>query len=172
MANTLWVNPGGDGQSVFTDYHFFSRYEKDRHTYLMGLTTPTAFKGDTAAIVRLAAPTMLWVLDWTASRFKVMPQVPDPTAPDGWVCLADDYELADVALDNSGSVPLYRISGTYIYARRKAPDSVLSEATFPVPPCIDGTGVIRTVPADFIVRGIKEDTTTTINFPSTQGMGK
>ncbi|MDE2098093.1 MAG: hypothetical protein KGL39_12640 [Patescibacteria group bacterium] len=64
---------------VWTDYHIHNRYEKDKHVYMLPITSPGGFAGQSCAFVQLAAPTLLWIADWTAARMASSPIIPSPS---------------------------------------------------------------------------------------------
>src|SRR5262245_9660229 len=67
-----------DGDGVWNDYQIVSAYEQDRRTYLLPLCHPQGYRGQTAAFVQLAAPTLVWAADWTAAKMGAFPEVPNP----------------------------------------------------------------------------------------------
>jgi len=138
----------GNNQSVITDYRVRSRFERDFRRYQLGITSPTGFLGRTAAFVQLAAPTLLWVVDWTGCSFLDKPSVPDPyTVGLGWVLLDACLEPAAVTVAVDGSTPLYRLTGTYVFGHELPGPLVYSNVRFPVAPWIDGTNLIVTIAA-------------------------
>src|SRR5258708_321376 len=105
-----------DGNGVWTDYEIFNRYEGDKHIYMLGLTSPTPFQGKSVAFVQIAAPTLLWICEWTSCRVTKIPFVPNPVVSDpNWVLLDIYYETAGLAYASDGVSPLYRLSGVYVY---------------------------------------------------------
>ena len=132
---------------LFTDYLITTHYEKSRHIYRMGITSPSKFQGDSVAFIQLAAPTLLWICDWTASSINKQPEVPNPNPSDpNWVLLDDRYEPASLALAPDGVTPLYRISGTYVYGHKNPDDFTPNNISFPCPPWMDPSGIDRTMP--------------------------
>lgn len=135
--------------TIWTDYLIHNRYEKDGHIYMLGGCSPGGF-GDnqaTVSFVQLASPTLLWITDWTASRFNAPPNIPDPD-PDNsdWVLLDIHFDLANLTVPTDGKSGYYRISGTYYYGHKKPPRNPLSAACWPRPPWLDDK-ITRTVPA-------------------------
>ncbi len=117
------------------DYKAISRYESDRHTYMMGITSPNGFQGNNVAFVRLAAPTLLWIIDWTASWFGKTPPIPDPEKVDGgWVLLDDHYETFIIGIAPNGESPLYRMNGTYVYGHKTPNSKPVLNVSYPKPP--------------------------------------
>lgn len=117
--NAANIQDSTNGVGIYTDYKIMSRYEKDRHIYMIPLATPLGFRGQSAAFAQLAAPTLLWICDWTAARWKVKPEVPNPASRDpNWVLLDDHWEPGQEVLGPDGTSVLYRISGCYIYGHK------------------------------------------------------
>lgn len=132
-----------DSQVIFTDYLIRSRFEKDRQIYMLPVTRQRVSPGTrrrlggSAAFVQLAEPTLLWIVDWTASRTKEPPPIPDPrpsSANDRWILLDEVYEPASLTLGPDGVTPLYRISGTYVYGHPSPDDLTINNIGFPRPP--------------------------------------
>mgnify|MGYP001598123111 CR=1 FL=1 len=123
--------------SIWTDYQIRNRYEQDRHTYMMPIASPTGFLGNTAAFVQLAAPTLLWIAQWTAARFGVIPVRPalEP-ADENWVLLDVMPETVSIVLAADGVTPLYRLSGIYVFGHRRPSDDVFDQVRFGRPPYI------------------------------------
>jgi len=133
-------------QTVFTDYVVNSRFEKDFHRYMLGMTTPTGFVRGTAAFVQLAAPTLLWVVDWTACRTAVMPVIPSTVTYDrNWVLLDEHVEPSMLTLAPDGVTPVYRISGTYVYGHQNPNLLINRNVYYPRPPWMQNR-FARTVP--------------------------
>ena len=142
----------GDPAAIYTDYQIRSHYEKDRHIYMMPVTSPeeTQALDGTVAFVQLAMPTLLWVADWTARRQKEKPEMPDPrlilavglgqkgllvAVPDkNWVLLDDNYETAQYTLLIDGETPVWRLSGIYVYGHRRPSLLTVNDVTFPRSP--------------------------------------
>ncbi len=118
----VW-NITGPADEIWNDFLITSRYENDLHRYMAGVSSPSGFNGGTAAFLQLAAPTLLWVVDWTASRYGTQPEVPDPflsgTSPglgtSNWVLLDIILEPGVMEVSPDGNSPFYRISGIYVY---------------------------------------------------------
>lgn len=101
---------------VWTDYYVMNRYEHDHHIYMMPICSPTKFQGNSTAFVQLAAPTLLWIADWTAERAGAQPTMPTPLPPSSnWILMDDHYEPAMLTIASDGITPVWRISGTYVY---------------------------------------------------------
>jgi hypothetical protein len=124
---------------IWVDYEIRNRYVKDGHLYMMGTTSPVnTANTDTAAFVQLARPTVLWITDFTASRFNHPPTVPHPDPENNdWVLLDVHYDLPQITVPADGQSPYYRISGTYFYGHVRPPTDTFSLAVFPRPPWLD-----------------------------------
>ena len=123
------------GNAIITDYMVINHYESDRHIYQMGITSPFPFQDASAAFVQLAAPTLLWICDWTASRAIQQPSPPDPAPADpNWVLLDVIPQVAMVTLCPDGVSPLYRISGTYVYGHKNPSQNVFNNLSYARPP--------------------------------------
>ena len=101
---------------IFTDYAVENRWEADGQIFMMPVTSPEGFDGDQVSFVKLAAGTMLWIVDWTAEKAGEAPSIPNPDLEDANIVLMDKHfypaQLLKAGAD--GSV-LYRMSGTYVY---------------------------------------------------------
>lgn len=134
--------------TLYTDFVFKTKVHKDNRLYYMGQTSPNAFQENTATVVQLAAPTLLWQVDWTACRFGAIPQIPEPTpasANSVWVLLDEQYEPGMIVLGPSGSKPLYRISGTFLYGSLRPNARTILDLRFSTPPWISTTTFTRTI---------------------------
>lgn len=148
-----------DYDGLYTDYEIRNRYENDQHVYMMGITSPAGFQGQSAAFVQLAIPTVLWIADWTGSCNVAKPHIPDPASRNpNWVLLDKHVEpgMVDVSVD--GQSLYYRISGTYVYGCVNPGPDVMGIAAFACPPWLDQS-VSRTIDASMIEQGL-------INIPS------
>lgn len=132
VATSAKTEPSG----ITTDYQIRSYYESDGHKYMFGVTAT----GNSPSIVQLAGKTLLWICDWTASKLKLPPTIPNPSAISSkWVLLDEHYVPVSVITTNDGQFPLYRISGTYIYGCI-APDSkTYNDVNFPIGAWIQDT---------------------------------
>lgn len=100
---------------VFTDYFIENRFEVDGQIYMMPVTSPNGFDGDQVAFCKLAASTMLWIVDWTAEKVGAMPSIPNPDLEDSNIVAIDKvFYPAQLEKFSDGSV-VYRVSGTYVY---------------------------------------------------------
>lgn len=101
---------------IYTDYAVVNRYEFDHGIYMMGVTSPGGFQGNSAAFVQLKAETLLWIADWTARKNGEMPGIPSFQQTDPNVVLLDTHfepSMTEVMAD--GVTVVYRISGSYVY---------------------------------------------------------
>lgn len=171
-----YVDDGRD-LAVYGDYKIRSRYEADNHIYMMpiakrpaeaapealaagaaGGAASTALLGaggttqgpDTVAFVQLAAKTLLWVVDWTASRTQTPPEAPNPTPPQdsGWVLMDEHYEPVMLTKSADGVTSLYRLSGTYVYGHRRPHEATVRDVVYPMPPWLFGN-FARTQPPSY-----------------------
>ena len=150
----------GSTRDQFTDFKVRNRYERDLHRYQLGLTTPNGFQGASCAFVQMAAPTLLWICDWTACRFRTPPIVPDPeTLVENWVLLDVLPETASLGVGPDGATPLYRISGTYVYGHRNPSGDVFRDIAFPRPPWLEDV-FDRSMPDNLLEKGLSEATST------------
>lgn len=148
----------------WADFYIQSRYEGDYHRYMAGMTSPGGFRGGTAAFFQLAAPTLLWIVEWTAAKWLEVPEIPDPNISQsanggGWVLLDTWFETSGLSADGTGHNVLYRISGTYVYGQKSPPASLINSVSFPRMPMWKDV-FQRTVPASSLVQGL-----TTVNQP-------
>ena len=133
-SNALY-SVASDPLSIYTDYEIRNYYENDRITYMLGMSSPGGFNGQSVAAAQLASPTLLWLADWTAARTNSIPEVPDPfSVSSAWVLLDVQLELAKLTLMADGVTPLYRISGTYAFGCLNPDDNAFNNINFPRPP--------------------------------------
>jgi hypothetical protein len=152
-------NPPPDN-TVWTDYMINNRYEGDLHRYMAGISSPNGFQGASAAFFQLAAPTVLWVCDWTALLINGPPQCPDPfSVGDDWVLLDYHLEPAMLGLAADGVSATYRLSGTYFFGQKNPgqqsnyANSVFSTAQYPRPPWLDDV-FMRKIPAESLMSAL------------------
>lgn len=127
-----------EDKSIFTDYVINNRFEKDKHIYMMGVSSPTPFQGASVAFCQLASPTLLWIADWTGAKFASMPPIPNSTPTDpNWILLDEHYEPSMVTVGPDGVTPLYRISGTYFYGHRNPSKATIENINFGRPPWLE-----------------------------------
>lgn len=158
--NENWTGPDSSSGEVFADLMMMNRYEQDGHRYMLGVTSPNGFEGSSAAFCQLAAPTTLWICDWTVAQYNTVPQIPDPfSVGSGWVLLDIHLEPAMQGLAPDGVSVLWRISGTYFFGN-KSPgamsnynNSVIAQANFPRPQWLADT-FPRSIPASALTTGL------------------
>ena len=112
---------------IFTDYRIVNRYESDGQIYMMPVTHPSGFNGDSVCFVKLAAGTLLWIVDWTAEKVGAKPSIPKPDIEDPNLVLMDKHFEPESLLlkpDDKGKV-IHRISGTYVYGFKNPSQSTL-----------------------------------------------
>lgn len=138
------IVPPDSGTDIYDEYKIVNRYVNPQRRYMLGITSPAGFNGQSAAFVQLASQTMLWIADWTAMKTKSKPKIPDPTpADDRWVLLAKYWTPAMVIPNADGVTPMFRISGTYIYGLKDPSEETLIDTTFPRPPWVEETPAWR-----------------------------
>ena len=153
--DTLIDDPDEGDLSIYTDYMITNRYEFDKHVYMLGITSPTGFEGDSAAFVQLAAPTLLWIADWTAARFNKQPDIPSSSllinSSQGvhWTLLDEHIEPVMLTIGADATTPLYRISGTYVYGCRNPNPLLVRNIRFPRPPWLKDIPN-RNMPLDYL----------------------
>ncbi len=143
---TQYTDPA-DVAAMYPDFEIRNRYWKDHRKYLGGVTSPGGFLGKSAAIFQLAAPTLLWICDWTALKSSNQPVIPNIIPGDAnWELLDEDYEAANIIVQADQTTPWYRLSGYYIYAMTNPNAITLSDVRFGRPPWLKDV-VDRTMPA-------------------------
>ena len=153
---------------VWNDYVITSRYEKDRHTYMMATAFNSDFSyslstvtGTTNTVqtpitaVQLASPSLLWIVDWTCSRYNEKPWIPNPSLANNfaWVLLDEVFEPYQIQVAPDGVSPLWRISGTYVYGNMNPSAITIDDLLFPMPPYLLDF-VERNVPKKMLKHGI------------------
>lgn len=160
-----------DSPSIFVDYEVRNHYERDGHIYMAGLTSPTPFQGNSVAFFQLAAPTLLWIADWTAARFFQQPPIPDPNSVgDNWILLDGHFTLADIKPGPDSETPFYRITGTYIYGCKNPSSEITRELEFGRPAYLNADTFPRTISLEALQPGIINNVqsvlrTTNFNIP-------
>lgn len=144
---------GGDG--IITDYQINGHYEKDGKRYMAGVSSPDGFRGNAAAFFQLAAPTLLWIVDWTAAKWGAQPEVPDPDGlvNSDWILLDDMYQPVSIVIGADGVSPFYRLSGTYVYGCRRPSDKTIDDIIFGRPPWLQDV-FDRTMPRAKLMEGL------------------
>ena len=134
--SAMWDTSNDDGIRSWIDYEVQSRYEKDGHVYMMGITSPGGFNGDSVAFAQLASPTLLMICDWTAACWSEQPLAPDPDPvnEDDWILLDEHYDTLQVTYGADGTSCYYRLSGTYTYGHTNPDEVTVNNIGFAVPP--------------------------------------
>lgn len=129
-----FLQPAVD-ESMFSNTEITNRYVNRLRRYMASVTSPAGFNGQSAAFFQLGAPTLLWIADWTVSRFNTMPTVPDPTPQDDdWVLLARYQELPKTIVNpGDGTTQFFRITGTYVYGKKTPSADVIDDMSWPRP---------------------------------------
>lgn len=138
--NAQYQKTSNADRSIWTDFVVQNRYESDKHLYMLPLASPARTDTFTensngVAFVQLAAPTLLWISDWTATRTNEKPLIPNVDTGDAdWITLDEHYEPDMVTVAPDGVTPIYRISGTFVYGHRNPGQASLSDINFGRPP--------------------------------------
>lgn len=122
-----------------TDYRIRNRFVRKSNRYAAGITSPNGFQGASVAFFQLAAPTLIWVSEWTACRMGEIPDVPDSESRDAnWVLLDEYVEPYMTSPGPDGVTFVYRISGVYTYGK-KNPSKVATvmDVGFALPPWVE-----------------------------------
>lgn len=149
-----WQNVGVVG-SMFEDYRIRNRYERDGHVYMLGITSPNGFQGQSVAFVQTANPTTLWLADWTVQKVADQPEIPNPNVSDpSWVLMDVIYEPATRFVKADGSTYGWRISGIYVYGKTNpSKANPIFDVMYPQPPyLVDQSG--RTISVAKLVNGV------------------
>lgn len=112
------------GDGIFTDYVIHNQYESDGQIYMMPVTSPGGFDGDSVAFVKLAGGTLLWICDWTAEKIGAPPSIPNPDIDDPNLVLLDSHCQPAGLLKRPDDSIIYRISGTFIYGYKNPSQAV------------------------------------------------
>lgn len=124
-------------QGTWADYRIRNYYVRNEGRYMLGITSPNGFQGDSVAFVQLSAPTVLWISQWTASQMGSKPQIPDPTSVPSQYVLLYETPVSEMITITGGGNKMYRLSGTYVYGSRRPSTQVFDDVKFPQPPWID-----------------------------------
>jgi hypothetical protein len=153
-------------ESPWGDYVVRCRYHKSQRRYMLGVTSPntrtlstgggaSSSRFGSVAFVQLANPTLLWVVDWTAARVNSKPFAPNSRFYDPqWVLLDEQLEPGQIAVGADDRIPLYRISGFYVYGNTDPDPHVNLDAAFPVAAWVDSTKFDRSIPDYMFKDGI------------------
>lgn len=150
----------GNPLAIWTDCTIRNRYEKDKHIYMMGVTSPGGFQGNSVAFAQMANPTLLRIVEWTVCRFNQLPDVPDPrSVGSNWILLDDNLETVapEVAPDETSG--LYRLSGYYVYGCINPAALTIQNATIPRKPYLDDA-FFRLVPLATLVKNLLDPVST------------
>lgn len=150
-TDALFLVP--DNNEIWLDYMSYNRYEKDYHRYMMGVASPNGFQGSSVAFVQLAAPTLLWICEWTALKSGSQPEIPTNTPPPGWVLLDEFPELPMCKVGPDGVTPIYRVSGIYVYGSTNPNAVTVADLSFPKPAWLKD-GLDRTMPSSKLTAGL------------------
>lgn len=143
---------------LIPDFEVRSKYAKDHHRWYAALASNTPFQGKSAAVFQLAAPTLLWICEWTALKVSTQPQIPDIAVADqNWVLLDEDYESFKVDVGPDMVTPLYRFSGWYVYGHLAPDAETLHNVRFGIPPYLNNQ-FDRTMPARLRTRNLIDGT--------------
>lgn len=145
---------GASDPGITTHYQIRNRYHRDLGIYMNGVTSPNGFSGNSTAFFQLYAPTLLWIVDWTACRAGEDPDIPNPTPLDtNWILLDVMPQTTMIVLAGDGETPLFRISGRYVYACKNPDANVYENVQYGRPPWIQDV-VDRTVTASKLTQGL------------------
>ncbi len=159
-SNALFIDQTNN--EIWLDYMSYNRYEKDYRRYMMGVASPNGFAGSSVAFVQLAAPTLLWICEWTALKAGAQPEIPTNASPTGWVLLQEFPELPMCKVGPDGVTPIYRVSGVYVYGSTNPSVTTVADLSFPKPAWLKD-GLDRTMPSSKLTAGL--------STPSTGGTG-
>lgn len=166
-------NPSQGG--IIADCMIHNHYERDRHVYQAGLTSPEPFNGALVGMVRLANDTLLWVCEWTVCQANRTqhPPVVDPSPPPGWELMDVQVTPAMISVGPSGIDEVFRISGVYVYGCLAPQQGLLSDVVYPYPPWVQ-RGLPRLVPTsalDYYLKHPQPGVGTGGTNPGTTGGG-
>ncbi len=150
-----------DGQGLYEEFRIQNHYEKDRKTYQMGISSPAGFQGQSVAFVQLAAPTLLWICNWTLGRVGALVVAPDPSpSVSDWVLLDDWWDADQIEVAGAdGQALYYRLSGTFVYGHPNPAPNTNANIVFPLTPWINPSLVtvdIRSVTNDSLTKGLSD----------------
>jgi hypothetical protein len=146
-----------DTAAVWDEYHILHRYERDEHIYMLGTTSEELSDpySDPVGFVRLARPTMLWIVEWKVERMKSKPKIPDYNVGPQWVLLDAIPQTDEINVGPDGVSLRYQISGTYIYGKKRPNRYFTDDMSFPLVPYVDGVSTQeRTVDLSMMQQGI------------------
>lgn len=162
---------------MIADYTIVNKYLFDPGVYTNGVTSPGGFNGLSVSFVQLRSATLLWLADWTALKGGAVPEIPDPfsVSPD-WTLLEVMPEMPAVVPASDGVLPLYRVSGRYIYAHNKPSKTIYDQLNFPRLPTQPNV-FSRSIPlsklTDQLINGIGPASTgSSTSFPNVPSLGE
>jgi hypothetical protein len=133
---------------AYGDFQMRNHFEKDGLTFAGSNTSPVPFGGSLISVIRVGAPRIIWVCEWTSCRMALEPQVPDPASqPPGWTLLDVHVTAAHVSMGPNGIDPVYRVSGVYVYVKGIAADDVFDDVTYAKAPWVREGAFSRRVSA-------------------------
>lgn len=138
-----------------------NHYQKNRQIYMLPIASPLGFLGNSTAFVQLAAPTLLWICDWTVAKKGIQPTVPSPLPLDpNWVLLSDWWQPHNLDTGGTdGETLLFRVSGTYIYGHVNPALLTSQNIVFPLAPWLDGSVIpptTRIMSVNFLKQGLSD----------------
>lgn len=150
------VTPG-----VWAEYHIVTKLDRDRHTFMMGITSPLS-TGNQAAFVKLAMDTVIMTVEWDSSSFGEIPWMPDPEQVDPrWILLHDDLSGLPPTIADDGSTPLYTFKGTFWYGLINPSAFTYQDFVIPRYPWLQDV-FLRAIPSTAVQGGIIQETTATL----------
>lgn len=161
-TQTQFLNdPQGSG--IFTDCLIRNRYEKNPHKYMLPIASPLGFQNQKAAFVQLAAPTLVWICEWTIAKVREKPTIPNPTPIDqNWILISaspsvgQSYELPAIRVGPDGNTVMYRASGVYIYGQANPATETVNDMNWPRPPWVTND-IDRTLPTSLYEQYLIDD---------------
>lgn len=148
---------GEIAEGVWTDYVVVNHYERDKQRYMMPVTSPDGFDGDSVAFAALAGETLLWYSDWSAEKMGAAPSIPDPEQDDPNIILLDELVEPAILLLKPDDSVVYRISGTYVYGFKNPKDVTFYHGR---PPWMDQTVDCAVSPGQYRAGIIRCNTST------------
>lgn len=131
-----------------------SRFEKDPNIYMMPISSPNGFQGQSVAFVQVAAPTLLWIVEWAVSRWRNSPTAPNPSVNDSnWVLLNDYWSPDDAKEGQGGDIPFFALRGRFVYGHKNPDPSTWHNVTYPRCPWIEDI-FSRAIPDSSLEQGL------------------
>lgn len=116
-----------------------------------GGTSESLAEGKSCSIVNLHVPMTRRVVEWTAERIMVPPELPSPNSKNqNQVLLETTINMAELGVTPDGTTPTFKVTGRYVYAMKKSIVDV-PQIAFDVPQYIDypyGTAYLQLPPKD------------------------